>query len=51
MVNKVVYFHEEVSVRDALNEEGSDREEFKEPESVPHAIRNTMEDPRRRQYQ
>ena len=43
-MNKVVYFHEEVSVRDALNEEGSDREEFKQPELVPHAVRNTMEE-------
>ena len=43
-MNKVVYFHDEVSVRDALNEEGVDREEFKQPELVPHAIRNTMEE-------
>jgi hypothetical protein len=43
-VNKVIYFHDEVEVRDALNEEGSDREEFKQPELVPHAIRNTMEE-------
>jgi len=43
-VNKVIYFHDEVSVRDALNEEGADREEFKQPELVPHAVRNTMEE-------
>ena len=43
-MNKVIYFHDEVEVRDALNEEGSDREEFKQPELVPHAIRNTMEE-------
>ena len=43
-MNKVIYFHDEVEVRDALNEEGSDREEFKQPELVPNAIRNTMEE-------
>ena len=43
-MNKVIYFHDELEVRDALNEEGSDREEFKQPELVPHAIRNTMEE-------
>lgn len=43
-MNKVIYFHDEVPVRDALNEEGADREEFKQPELVPTAIRNTMEE-------
>ena len=43
-MNKVIYFHDEVPVRDALNEEGVDREEFKQPELVPTAIRNTMEE-------
>jgi len=43
-VNKVIYFHDEVPVREALNEEGADREEFKQPELVPTAIRNTMEE-------
>ena len=43
-MNKVIYFHDEVAVRDALNEEGVDREEFKQPELVPYAIRNTMEE-------
>ena len=43
-MNKVIYFHDEVPVRDALNEEGVDREEFKQPELVPNAIRNTMEE-------
>ena len=43
-MNKVIYFHDEVAVRDALNEEGVDREEFKQPELVPRAVRNTMEE-------
>ena len=43
-MNKVIYFHDEVSVSEALNEEGADREEFKQPELVPHAVRNTMEE-------
>ena len=43
-MNKVVYFHDTVDIKDALNEEGSDREEFTQPELVPHAVRNTMEE-------
>ena len=43
-MNKVVYFNDTVDIRDALNEEGTDREEFKKPELVPRAVRDTMEE-------
>jgi hypothetical protein len=43
-MNKVVYFHDELDFKDALNEEGVDREEFEQPELVPRAVRTTMEE-------
>jgi hypothetical protein len=43
-MNKVKYFYEEVTVKEALSEEGSDTEDFSHPENVPGGLRMTMEE-------
>ena len=43
-MNTVKYFVEEIDIETALASAGNDVEEFKEPELVPHAVRNTMEE-------
>ena len=44
MKNRLVYFHEELSINDALHESGSDSEELSAPEGIPHTVRTTMEE-------
>ena len=43
-MNRLVYFHDELSVIDAIHQDGSDREEVSVPERVPHTVRTTMEE-------
>ena len=43
-MNRLVYFHEELSITQALGEEGSDSEVLAAPEKVPHTVRTTMEE-------
>ena len=43
-MNTVKYFVEEIDIETALTSAGNDVEEFKQPELVPSAIRNTMEE-------
>ncbi len=43
-MNKLVYFHEVVELKDCVGEEGSDREDVSIPESVPYQVRTTMEE-------
>ena len=43
-MNRLVYFHEELSITQALGEEGSDSEVLAQPEKVPHTVRTTMEE-------
>ena len=43
-MNQLVYFHEEVSVEEAIDNRGADREEVTLPERVPHTVRSTMEE-------
>ena len=43
-MNQLVYFHDEVSVAEAIDNRGADREEVALPERVPHTVRTTMEE-------
>ena len=43
-MNQLVYFHDEVSVEEAIDNRGVDREEVAQPERVPHTVRTTMEE-------
>jgi len=43
-MNKLVYFHEELSVEEAINQDGSDSETVPLPEKVPYVVRDTMEE-------
>ena len=43
-MNQLVYFHDEVSVAEAIDNRGADREEVALPERVPHTVRSTMEE-------
>jgi hypothetical protein len=44
VMNQLVYFHDEVSVEEAIDNRGADREEVALPERVPHTVRTTMEE-------
>jgi hypothetical protein len=44
VMNQLVYFHDEVSVEEAIDNRGADREEVALPERVPHTVRSTMEE-------
>ena len=43
-MNRLVYFYDELSIKDALQEEGSDQEVINVPEQVPQTVRTTMEE-------
>ena len=43
-MNRLVYFHEELNIDQALGEPGSDHEEVSVPERVPYTVRTTMEE-------
>ena len=43
-MNRLVYFYDELSISQALGEDGSDSEELSAPERVPHTVRTTMEE-------
>ena len=44
MKNRLVYFADELSIKDAIQSEGSDQEYVPLPERVPHTVRITMEE-------
>ena len=43
-MNNLVYFYEELSIAEAMNEDGSDSESVATPERVPYVVRDTMEE-------
>jgi hypothetical protein len=44
VMNRLVYFYDELSINDALHEEGSDQEYVSLPERIPTTVRVTMEE-------
>ena len=43
-MNNLVYFYDELSIAEAINQDGSDNELVSMPERVPYVVRDTMEE-------
>ena len=43
-MNNLVYFYEELTIDEAVNQDGSDSESVSKPERVPYVVRDTMEE-------
>ena len=43
-MNNLVYFYDELSIAESINQDGSDNEFVTMPERVPYVVRDTMEE-------
>ena len=43
-MNNLVYFYDELSIAEAMNQDGADSESVSKPERVPYVVRDTMEE-------